>query len=349
MQPIRPAPDTTRSAQPPRVSVLLPVRDAEATLETCLHSLTRQTETRWQCVAVNDGSQDASPALLEDAASRDPRIEVLHTTRRGLVAALEAGLAHCRAPLVARMDADDWMHRERLELQRLWLASHPQHAAVGARVRIFPRTPALRDGRREYEAWLNGLSDPESVRADAFVECPVAHPTLMIRTRLLRELGYRDMGWPEDYDLVLRLLAGGHALSIHPRRLLSWRDHPQRLSRTAETYSLARFAQCKAAHLAQGFLKNSRSYWLWGYGQTGRNLRKALLEVGRTPSHIIELHPGRIGQRIHGAPVVHPDQLSSLPRSPLVVSVSGQRARGQIRTALERLSFEEGRDFVCAA
>lgn len=348
MRPDSTAPDAV-NPQTPRVSILLPVRNAASTLPACLKSLTRQTETRWQCVAVDDGSRDTSPAVLEAAAARDPRIQVVRTPPRGLVAALEAGLPHCRAPLVARMDADDWMHRERLELQCRWLDTHPQHTAVGSRVRLFPRTPALRQGRRAYEAWLNGLSDPESVRADAFVECPVAHPTLMIRTNVLKTFGYRDMDWPEDYDLILRLLDGGHALAIHPRRLLSWRDHPKRLSRTAETYSLDRFTQCKAAHLAEGFLKDSDHYTLWGYGHTGRNLRKALLEVGRTASYIIELHPGRLGQRIHGAPVVHPDELSALPPCPLVVSVSGSSARRRIRFALQQLSFQEGRDYVCAA
>jgi hypothetical protein len=76
-------------------------------------------------------------------------------------------------------------------------------------VRCFPRA-ALGAGMRAYEAWLASVDSPERVRREAFVECPVAHPTLAIRAELLRAFGYRDRGWPEDYDLLLRLLEAGH-------------------------------------------------------------------------------------------------------------------------------------------
>ena len=189
----------------------------------------------------------------------------------------------------------------------------------------------------------------DRVRQDAFVECPVAHPTLMMRRALLMDLGYRDCGCPEDYDLLLRVLTRGWRVGVVPRRLLSWRDAPQRLSRTHPAYDLARFTACKAAFLADHFLSDADTYVLWGYGSTGKALRRALLRHGKTPSHIVELHPGRLGKRIHGAPVIPPQTLPSLPRRPLIASVAGEQARGEIRDALGRMGFVDGRDFVCAA
>jgi len=103
---------------------------------------------------------------------------------------------------------------------------------VGCRVRLFPRE-RLREGRRAYERWLNHAIEPAAIRREAFVECPIAHPTLMIRREVLAAHRYRAMGWPEDYDLLLRLLADGRELAVHPRRLLGWRDSPGRLSRAA--------------------------------------------------------------------------------------------------------------------
>jgi hypothetical protein len=246
------------------------------------------------------------------------------------------------------MDADDWMHRDRLALQLAALEASPGLAGVGCHVRIFPRAD-LSDGRRAYEAWLNAVVSPEQVRREAFVECPVAHPTLMLRREVLNRCGFRDAGWPEDYDLVLRLLAAGERLAVVPRRLLGWRDHPERLSRTHESYGLARFTACKAAFLASGLLEASDEYVLWGYGDTGRTLRRALLEHGKRPSHIVELHPGRIGQHIHGAPVVEPRALADLAGRPLVASVAGLDARTRIRRALDALGRREGVDYVCAA
>lgn len=171
----------------------------------------------------------------------------------------------------------------------------------------------------------------------------------MIRRPVLEQLGYRDMGWPEDYDLVLRGLAGGHAMAVHERRLIGWRDGPERLSRRSEKYSIDRFTACKAAHLSETFLARSERYMLWGYGGTGRSLCRALAELGKTPSHIVELHPRRIGNQIHGAPVVAPDALRTLPRDPLIVSVAGAKPRERIRSALRELGFAESIDFVCAA
>jgi hypothetical protein len=240
------------------------------------------------------------------------------------------------------------MHRDRLAAQLAAHAADPSQAAVGPHVRLFPRA-TLSDGRRAYERWLNAVDSAARVRAEAFVECPVAHPTLAVRTDVLRAHGYRDCGWPEDYDLVLRLLAAGHAIGVVPRRLLAWRDAPGRLSRTADAYRLERFTALKAAFLADGPLAATDRYVLWGFGHTGRALRAALAVHGKHPSHLVEMHPGRLGQTIHGAPVVPPEAIPGLPRRPLVVSVAGDEPRRRIRVALDAMGFTELRDYFCAA
>jgi glycosyltransferase involved in cell wall biosynthesis len=332
----------------PRASVLLPAFDAAATLPACLRSIQRQSEPRWECIVVDDGSRDATAAVARSFAARDPRFRVLSTPHRGIVHALAAGLERARAPFVARMDADDWMHRERLALQLAALERDPGLAAVGCHVRVFPRA-GLRPGLRAYEAWLRGVDSPATLRREAFVECPLPHPTLMARREALAAFGYRDLGWPEDYDLLLRWLAAGLEVGVVPRRLLGWRDGPGRLWRTAAAYTPARFTACKAAHLATGLLARSERYVLWGYGATGRALRRALAAHGRHPSHVVEVHPRRLGQRIHGAPVVPPEALRHLRTVPVVASVAGPTPRAEIRATLTALGFRECRDFLCTA
>jgi hypothetical protein len=134
-----------------------------------------------------------------------------------------------------------------------------------------------------------------------------------------------------------------------PRRLLSWRDSPHRLSRTHPRYTLERFTACKAAFLAAHFLAATDTYILWGYGDTGKALRRALLAHGKAPSHIVEVHPGRLDKRIHNAPVIPPAALLHVPRRPVVVSVAGAVARQAIRQAMARMGFVETADYVCAA
>jgi glycosyltransferase involved in cell wall biosynthesis len=325
----------------------VPAWNAAATLPACLASISRQTEVAWECIVVDDGSTDETGALAAEAASRDPRFRVVATPHRGLVAALNEGLDWCRAPLVARMDADDLMHSNRLAAQARALERDPSLAAVGCHVRLFPRD-GLTPRMLEYEQWLNGLRSADDISRDAYVECPVAHPAMLVRKDRLNG-GYQDRGWPEDYDLVLRLLAAGHRIGVVPRRLLCWRDHPGRQSRVDERYGIDRFTACKAAFLANGYLAASPEYVLWGYGGTGKSLRRALAVRGRTPSHIVEIKPGRLRQVIHGAPVIPISELPALRGQPLVVSVARASPRAEIRAALAAMGFVEGSDYICAA
>jgi len=332
----------------PLVSVLLPVRNADATLEASLRSVARQSERRFECVVVDDGSTDRSGVIARRSAAADPRFAVVAGPGRGLVAALAAGLARCRAPYVARMDADDLMHRDRLRRQVRALETSSLDA-VGCHVRSFPRR-ALGPGMREYETWINTIRGEDDVRREAFVECPIAHPTLMARRDVLCEFGYRDRGWPEDYDLLLRWLESGRRVGMVPKRLLAWRHTPGRLSRTDPGYATSRFVECKAAFLASGFLSRDPRYILWGYGATGRLLSAALRERwGKRPVAVVEVHPGRVGNRVHGAEFVAPERLLSLPRLPLIASVAGAGPRGRIRAWLQRHGWRELTDFVCAA
>lgn len=332
----------------PLLSILIPAYNAEATLPACLRSIERQTETRWCCIVVDDGSSDESTSVVHKFVSGDERFRLLSASHRGLVDALLLGVSECTERFVARMDADDVMRRDRLSQQLAAFEADPSLAAVGCHVRIFPRL-GLTDGMVRYESWLNSIRSPADVRRDAYVECPVAHPSLMIRSEVLREVNYRDRGWPEDYDLVLRLLGAGHKVGVVPRRLLAWRDSADRLSRTDNRYALDRFTACKAAALAKDFLGGANQYVLWGYGDTGKALRVALAFHGCLPSHIVELHPGRIGNHIEGALVVPPASLTQLMPRKVVVSVAGAVARMRIRRVLEGLGLKELRDFVVAA
>ena len=337
-----------RSPPAPAVSVLLPVWNAATTLPAALRSVSRQSLQDFECVVVDDGSDDASSDVASSFARADARFRVVSLPHGGIVTALNAGLDVCRGRYVARMDADDLMHRERLRLQVSALETEPDLVGVGCHVRIFPRR-GLTEGLCTYEGWLNGLRSAEEVLRDRFIECPLAHPTWTLRRDVFAPLGYRSSGFPEDYDALLRLTVNGARFGVVPRALLLWRDGPARLSRTGAAYTPASFVDCKAHHLARSFLADRTEYVLWGYGDTGRALGRALAEQGRRPTHIVEVHPGRIGQRIFGARVIGNDGLATVKGQKLVVSVAGAAARQEIRERLEAEGFVELRDFVCAA
>jgi glycosyltransferase involved in cell wall biosynthesis len=330
----------------PRISILLPVRNEARLLPAALASLFRQTLPDWELVAVDDGSSDATAAILAAAAARDARVRVLRQPASGLVAALNAGLAECRAPLVARMDGDDICHPERLQHQAAFLADHPEVTLVACGVRQVPR-PTLTDGMLAYERWQNSLLDHAEISRDLFVESPFVHPSVTFRRDAVLALGgYRDAGWAEDYDLWLRLAQAGARFARLAEVLFYWRDRPQRQTRTAAAYTLAAFRACKVHHLQAGFLAGVEAVTLWGAGVEGKAWRRALLAAGIGVRRWIEVDPRKLGQTIHGAPVVGIETLSPSDGKTLV-TVGTKGARTQVRAHAARSGLVEGSDFVC--
>jgi glycosyltransferase involved in cell wall biosynthesis len=332
----------------PAVSILLPVFNAEATLEPCLESIQRQSLTHFECLVLNDGSGDRSLAMAQQFATCDGRFRVFDMPHRGIVATMNEGLAYCRAAIVARMDADDLMLSQRLQLQCEMLASREDLAGVGCHVRLFPRA-SIGKGRRRYERWLNSMRSPQDIEANIFVECPLAHPTWLVRKELYLAHPYRDGSWPEDYELLSRWSHAGYRFGVVPRPLLLWRNGAERLSRTDPRYGIDRFTELRARFLVAGPLERFDSYVLWGYGHTGKSLKRALLRLGRRPRKIIDVHPGRVGQRIEGVPVVGPEDIKPETDCPLLVSVAGDKPRKQIRAALAELKMIETQDYFCCA
>lgn len=331
----------------PAVSILLPVRNEERHLPAALESLFRQTFRSWELVAVDDGSSDATPVILKEAARRDPRVRVLRPDQRGLVPALNAGLQACRAPLTARMDGDDISHPRRLELQAAFLADNRAVGLVACDFRHFPRS-GMRAGMAAYETWQNGLSSHEAILRDLFVESPFVHPGVMFRTAVVHRVGgYRDMGWAEDYDLWLRLATAGTRFARLPRPLLFWRDRPERATRTMAEYAAEAFRACKAHHLREGFLKGIDEVMLAGAGLEGRAWRRTLLEVGVRVGCWVDVDPRKIGRTLHGAPVVSASAVQAGNGTRLLVTVGTRGARHQLRRWADGAGFVEGKDYLC--
>src|SRR5258705_5864352 len=163
----------------PEISVLLPVRDAAATLAAALDSTLASVGPSFELIAIDDGSRDGTAELLDTRARRDPRLRVLHRPARGIAPALGEGLAAARGRLIARMDADDETHPERLAAQAELLAARPELGLAGCQVESFPQG-GMRDGFRLYTEWLNGLVEPDDVEREAFVDSPLPHPASLV-------------------------------------------------------------------------------------------------------------------------------------------------------------------------
>ena len=331
----------------PRLSVLLPCRNAELTLDAALESLAAQTFDAFEIVAVDDGSSDGTPGKLAEWAKQDSRIRLLRTAHNGIVAALTTAAEVSRGELLARMDADDISKPLRFERQIEFLETFPNVAACGTGIRYFPRS-ILRDGARHYEEWINGVVTAEEIERDIFVECPIPHPTLVLRRKAHETVGgYRDNEWPEDYDLILRLWQAGYQLGKVPEILLEWRESQDRLSRTNARFSESAFRECKAFFVRKRIA--GRSVVVCGSGPVGKTFAQALQGEGHTVAAFVDLDPRKIGQTIHGAPVIHPDDVRRYRSCYFLAAVGSSKGRAEVREHLNSEGFSEPGEFCAVA
>jgi glycosyltransferase involved in cell wall biosynthesis len=345
---------------PPRLSIALPVRDAEPWLAECLDSILAQTETHFEVLAVDDSSLDGSRAILESYRERDSRIRILETTSeaRGIVPALNRALFEARGEYIVRMDADDVMHPERLARQAEALDLDPSLFGVASRATAFP-AENVRDGMKAYLDWQNALVTPEHIARNRFIECPVLHPSVTLRTELVREVlgGWRDCGWPEDWDFFMRAFDAGLRVGRVPEVLVQWRLHPEQATWNDDHYSQDALMEARATFLARRLeivARADRSIWVLGAGPVGKTLIKSLAWHGVVAHGLADVDPRKIGGVVRGVGhkwrvVSHPTLRAMSPRPFAISAVAGAPARGRVRTELARWGWREDWDFIVAA
>jgi glycosyltransferase involved in cell wall biosynthesis len=334
----------------PAVSVLLPVRDAAATLLRCLESLAAQTLRDHEVIAVDDGSTDESGRLLDAWAARDERLRVRHTPARGLVAALGTAIGAARAPVLARMDADDVCAPQRLAAQLARLQEEPRVDILGSRVAWRGDAGGNTSGMQAYVDWQNSLLDHGAIARDLWVESPLVHPSVMFPAAVLRALGgYRDFDGPEDYDLWLRAERGGYRFAKIADTLLEWWDAPSRLTRVSSRYSPPRILAVKVDALAARHLATPRAVVIWGAGPTGKSWSRALGARGHRVAAFVEVDPRKLGMRIHGAPVVGVDEAASFREALHLSAVGSGEGRRRVREAAAARGLDDGRDLIAVA
>lgn len=226
----------------PKVSVIMPVRDGERWVAEAIRSVQNQTFSDFELLVIDDGSADATPAILADAAAADPRIDVLTQHRDGLVAGLNRGLAAARAPLIARLDADDIALPDRLARQVDYMTTHPAVVLLGGWATIIDENGQLK-GR-------DMRPSPNDLRATLMKKSPFIHPTVMFRAEAARRVGGYHAAFEagEDYDFWLRLADIGE-VAILPELLIRYREHGASVTRTRQLRQIysARLAKLAAA------------------------------------------------------------------------------------------------------
>lgn len=270
----------------PVVTVLLPVHNGAEHLEAALDSVLTQDFADLELLVIDDGSTDATPALL--SACADPRLRVVRLEHTGLIGALNRGLDDARGTFIARLDADDEMLPGRLGRQVDEFRRDPELVACGTDYVLF-------DGAVGLVRTPRGDAD---CRAHLVFGSPIAHPAAMLRADALRAYGVRyraEYPHAEDFKLFSDLAAVG-TLSNLPEPGLRYRVHPAQVSQVQAGPQREMHLRICAENLAARGITITPDHLdalLW---PTGRGLAAALGYVLRRLPVLLYL-----GVRSHGA------------------------------------------------
>ena len=211
----------------PAISVAMSVYNGERFLAEAIESVLAQTFTDFEFLILDDGSRDCSGAIIRDHAARDRRIRPIFRENRGLIASLNQLLDEARAPIIARMDADDICLPERFERQFAFLERNPEFGVIGTRCENVDENGAF------YPCNYPDLPDTfEGFLAAIEAGNPLmCHPAAMFRRDLVRSIGgyHEAFRHCEDLDLWLRLASVTKLASL-PDRLFRYRYSPNQVS-----------------------------------------------------------------------------------------------------------------------
>ena len=210
----------------PPVSIVMPVHNGGADLSEALSSIEHQTFTDYELVVVDDHSTDGTAETLRRAAASDRRIRVVEPADRGFVAAVSTGIEASTGAWIARMDADDRSHPDRLARQFAHLEANPDVDLVGTAVQVIE--PDGTPGVVVRYPLHHPLITLALRSANTF-----AHGTVVVRRTALASVGgYRSAAFPvEDYDLWCRLIGSGFVTANLDEPLYDYRLSPGGVSR----------------------------------------------------------------------------------------------------------------------
>lgn len=204
------------------ITVLLPVYNGARYLKEAIDSILSQTFSDFTLLIIDDASTDTSAEVIQQF--RDERIHYVSNNKNlGLIATLNKGIELCNTELLARMDQDDLAVPERLQIQLDYLLANPSASLVASP--IIGMTP---EGR-ERDHWQLDFTTrtPEAIRTEMARNNCISHPTILIRSAVLKKYKYQHQQiGSEDWDLWLRLLRDGHRIFKTQEVLLRYRIHP---------------------------------------------------------------------------------------------------------------------------
>ena len=329
----------------PLVSIIMAAKDTAPYIGECLDSIIHQTYQNWELIAINDHSSDATPDILEEYASKDPRIKVFHSVRKKLIPTLKEGYPHMTGELINRMDSDDRMPHDKIEVMvKEWLKYGKGHVIAGGTAH-FRDDGEVGDGFKRYDAWLNKVATENLHLEEIYRECVIpSHCWMMHKEDLDRIGAFEPEIYPEDYDLTFRMYRDGLKIIGIDKVLHEWRDRSDRISRTWEEYKDNRYFDMKLRFFIELDRDPNRPLVLWGAGRNGKDMAKLLQEKG-VAFHWVCENDNKIGHDVYGVIMESVDVIPELHNPQIMIVVAAPSAQPIIKDQLRSWGKEVIQDY----
>jgi glycosyltransferase involved in cell wall biosynthesis len=326
------------------VSILIPFKNTAEFLPDCIQSIIDQTYKEWEILAVNDHATDNSPNIMNSYAQKDARIKVFKNDGKGIIEALRTAYSLSKGTYITRMDSDDIMSPNKLEIMVNSLKNNGQgHIALG-KVKYFSKD-GVGDGYKSYEKWLNRLTEKGSNYSEIYKECVIPSPCWMVYREDLEKAGaFSSHRYPEDYDLAFRFY--GQGLKCIPTNglLHYWRDYAHRTSRTSEHYAQNYFLDIKLYYFLKLDRDDHSPLVLWGAGKKGKTLAKKLLKKNIAFTWVCD-NSNKIGLDIYGKKMEDYPEITKLGKAQIIITVANKDAQTFIKDYLLALGKKTVQDF----
>ncbi len=331
--------------QNPLVSILIPFKNTEAFISDCLASITNQTYTNWELLIVDDHSTDSSFNIVNNFAKKDSRITLLKNSGSGIIDALQVAFKLSSGALITRMDSDDLMRPNKLEILSNNLIQHGKgHIATGL-VNYFS-AEGIKSGYKNYEEWLNSLTKKGTNFSEIYKECVIPSPCWMVyREDLVACNAFNPERYPEDYDLAFRFYKKELKCIPCNTVLHDWRDYSYRTSRTDDHYAENHFIPLKLDYFLELDYIPEKTLVVWGAGAKGKFIAKSLIEKNIAFEWICD-NPKKIGKDIYGKLLKPFSYLEDINNMQSIITVANQVEQKGIKDYMNKLNLKPILDYV---
>lgn len=188
----------------PKISIVLPVYNAENTISRMINSILSQTYTDWELIIVDDGSTDSSGAICDKYAENDTRIHIIHKENGGVAMARKLGVDNVQGEYIIHADADDWIESSMLD------AMYKKIKGTDTDVVVVDYYDCYNDGKKVYACQKMEVLEPE------YMLCSILQGKVLggLCNKLMRACLYKkynvcffeDVDYMEDVLIWIQIL-----------------------------------------------------------------------------------------------------------------------------------------------